>query len=292
MPLYEHRQVGRALIVLGLVQAAVGIALFSLDRYVAAAILVVAVLTPWLFATLTVTVTDELVRFRFGPGLVGRTVAVNEIRAVRVVTLPWYSGIGIHWTANGILYNVAFGPVVQLELSSGTRVNVGSDEPEVVAAAVRDALGHRHTDAPLVPPTHGMPWPLVSAVLLAAVGLLVAVMVVWNGERPIEASLTANTFVAKGAGYTTAMPIGDIASVAMDDSLPPITQRTNGFAAGGKLRGHFVLGGVGPADLYVDRNVPPFVTVQSSRGALVVVNAATPDATRALFAELQRAIKR
>lgn len=180
MPVYESRQLGRALVGVAVVQAVVGLGLLWVDRYVGAAIIAVALLTPWLFATLTVTVTDESVSFRFGPGIVRRTIPLADIRTVRVVTLPWYSGVGIHWTMNGMLYNVAFGPVVQLELTTGTRVNIGSSDPDGFAAAIREAMGHRHTDAPLVPHAHGMPWPLVSAALIACVAIVVAALVLWK----------------------------------------------------------------------------------------------------------------
>ena len=184
MPSYERRQVGRTLIFVSIAQAAIGLALMSVTVLVGAVLVVVAGLTAWLFTSMTVAVTDEDVAWRFGPGLVERRVPIADIRAVRVVRLPWYSGIGIHLTANGWLYNVASGPVVQIERRGGGCVNVGSPEPEALRAVIAERLRAPMAPHADTPHAHGIPWPVASVILIAVLGAMVAVLTWWDGRHP------------------------------------------------------------------------------------------------------------
>ena len=184
MPLYERRQVGRTLIFISIAQGAIGLALLAANVIVGLALVVVAVLTAWLFTSMTVVVTDDDVAWHFGPGIVERRLSIADIRAVRVVRLPWYSGIGIHLTANGWLYNVASGPVVQIERQDGGCVNVGSPEP----AAVRDVIAARmrapqppHVERPHA---HGVPWPVLSVIVIGLAALALAILTWWDGGHP------------------------------------------------------------------------------------------------------------
>jgi hypothetical protein len=106
---------------------------------VVAAILFVTV---FVFASLTVEVTDAEVRFWFGSGLIRRSYQIDEIQDVRVVTNPWYYGWGIHMTPDGWLYNVGGSGAVELTFDSGSKVRIGSDEPSRLMAAIRLAMAH------------------------------------------------------------------------------------------------------------------------------------------------------
>jgi hypothetical protein len=57
------------------------------------------------------------------------------------VTNPWYYGLGIHWTPHGILYNVSGFSAVEVRLFPGTTFRVGTDEPDQLCAAIRQAAG-------------------------------------------------------------------------------------------------------------------------------------------------------
>ena len=104
--------------------------------FVVAAILIVTV---FVFASLTVEVTDEELRLGFGSGLIRRSFQVDEIRDVRVVRNPWYYGWGIHMTPHGWLFNVAGPHAVEVTFDSGSKVRIGSDEPSRLMAAIRSA---------------------------------------------------------------------------------------------------------------------------------------------------------
>jgi len=94
-----------------------------------------------LFASLTVVVGDAAVFVRFGPGLIRRSFALTDIRAVRTVRNRWYYGWGIRLLPRGWLYNVSGLDAVEIELADGRAHRIGTDEPEALAAAIQQAGG-------------------------------------------------------------------------------------------------------------------------------------------------------
>jgi hypothetical protein len=93
-------------------------------------------------STLTVTVGSGALSIRFGPvGLIRKSWPLEEVESVVPVTNPWYYGLGIHWTPHGILYNVSGFSAVEVRLFPGTTFRVGTDEPDQLCAAIRQAAG-------------------------------------------------------------------------------------------------------------------------------------------------------
>ena len=139
---YRHTQVGR------LIVYAVGIVcMFSILSLVFVGfvlpiilVAVVLVVTLSLFATLTISINrDELV-MHFGPlPLIRKRIRVAEIISAIPVKNPWYYGWGIHFTPYGWLYNVSGEDAVEFLLASGKTLRIGTDEPETLAKAIRDA---------------------------------------------------------------------------------------------------------------------------------------------------------
>jgi hypothetical protein len=60
--------------------------------------------------------------------------------ACLLIIYRWYHGWGIHLTMNGWLYNVSGFRAVAVRRSDGTSFQLGSDEPEVLLAAVMTHL--------------------------------------------------------------------------------------------------------------------------------------------------------
>lgn len=107
-------------------------------------LLIVALLGVVAMSSLTVEVDHERFRFWFGPGCLGRSFPLSDIRSWTAVRNPWWYGWGIHLTPRGWLYNVGGRGAVELELADGGRLRVGSDEPERLCEAI-DLVngGHR-----------------------------------------------------------------------------------------------------------------------------------------------------
>ena len=93
-----------------------------------------------LFWSMTVRVTDETLEFWFGPGLVRQRVPLPEIVAVETVRTSFWNGWGIHWTRRGWLYNASGFGAVLVRLRSDKRLLVGTDEPDALADALRQAV--------------------------------------------------------------------------------------------------------------------------------------------------------
>ena len=148
---YSHTQVGWWLIATSGVVALVVVAIFGgadLDsqslsptslRIIGWAVVLTLVITAGLLTSLTVRVTGDRVDWRFGPGVVRFSLPLAEITNVAVTRTPLWAGIGIHWIFTGWVYNVSGRDAVVLTRRDGSKVWIGTDEPDRLAAAIEGA---------------------------------------------------------------------------------------------------------------------------------------------------------
>jgi hypothetical protein len=135
---YHHTQTGAALR-WGMILPAIG--LFAVGwfarravPYVPLAVILVAV--GWMFSSLTVEVTSTRLIWFFGPGLLRKSIEREAIVGVSPVRNPWWYGWGVHLTPRGWLYNVGGLDAVELALSNGSTLRIGSDEAPALARAL------------------------------------------------------------------------------------------------------------------------------------------------------------
>jgi hypothetical protein len=83
-----------------------------------------------LFYSLTVEIDATHLIFRFGIGLIRKRIPLAEIVEVRPVRNSWLYGWGIHRTPHGWLYNVSGWEAVEITLTSGKHLRLGTDEPQ------------------------------------------------------------------------------------------------------------------------------------------------------------------
>jgi hypothetical protein len=147
---YRHTQVGWTIIVLVVAAVVAEILLVvvlapgsTLALSLSGALAAILAVTLILFSTLTVTVDDGAVRLAFGLEALRREVSLDQIAEARRVRNAWYSGWGVRVIPNGRLYNVGGLDAVELQLDNGRVVRVGTDEPDVLLAAVQRALRER-----------------------------------------------------------------------------------------------------------------------------------------------------
>lgn len=90
-----------------------------------------------LFTRLTVEVSaaELILRWRFGWPV--KRIERNSILAVEPVRNHWIYGWGIRWIPGGWMWNVWGLDAVQLELDSGRRFRIGTDQPAELAGALR-----------------------------------------------------------------------------------------------------------------------------------------------------------
>jgi hypothetical protein len=138
---YQHTQLGTMMLV-ALVSGAIFFAAMAyalpfagrLGLLVAALLLVVVA---WLFSSLTVSVSDSELQWRFGPGLFSFRMALADIARVSVVRNSPLSGYGIRMRPGFRLYNVSGLDAVELRMKNGDIRRIGTDDALGLAAALR-----------------------------------------------------------------------------------------------------------------------------------------------------------
>lgn len=293
MQYYRHTQVGWKVYGALMPATVILIAIFTRDAQALGILVTILAITLALFGWLTVDINARRLLIQFGPGLIRRSIPLDTIRGFAAVINPWYYGWGIRLTPHGILYNVSGLKAVEVLLDDGRRVRVGTDEPEALVRALQTATA-------IVPSNTIDEFPkdvawrrrvrLITALIVAAVVIFVVGQMYVHSKAP-SVELTGRTFSVGVALYGVTMPLSDIERVELVDALPAIQRRTNGFAAGGLLRGHFRLAEWGSGRLFINSSVPPYLVVRT-RDTFVVVNFADSARTRQLYDQLSAATSR
>jgi hypothetical protein len=138
--LYHHTQRGRLLPILAVVGALVIAGVLAAAHQP----LVILTLLPILgivgvFSTMTIELDETELRHHFGLGVWHKRVPLSEVVDATRTTSYWLEGWGIRITMRGMLYNVAGTDAVEIRLRSGRRFRLGTDEPDVLLAALRQA---------------------------------------------------------------------------------------------------------------------------------------------------------
>ena len=142
---YRHTQVGYVIIV-GIVAAMAGIGILLVNtgrNWIAIAVLVVLAVVLALFHSLTVVIDEEELIVQFGHGAIRKRFKLNEIESVQTVRVPRYWGWGIRATPEGMVFRVSGFDAVQLRLVTGREFLIGTDVPQELEQAMRQAMTHR-----------------------------------------------------------------------------------------------------------------------------------------------------
>lgn len=139
---YRHTQKGYLLAgsLAGMAAILAGISARTGWNTVNAFVVIVLFATAMLFYSMTVLVTGSDLVIRFGPGIVRKRIPLSRIRDVKAVRNPWYYGWGIHLTPHGWLYNVAGLAAVEVDLASGRRFRIGTDDPQGLMQALKQRI--------------------------------------------------------------------------------------------------------------------------------------------------------
>jgi hypothetical protein len=284
---YQHTQIGWAIIwVVGAVAAVVvvALALAGLGSFAVLGLGALIVLPAVLFSTLRVTVTDDELEARFGPGPVRIRIPLASVQSCARVRNPWYYGFGMKFTPRGRLYNVSGFDAIELTFADGRHIRIGTNDPEGLLAAVQSLVGRAFaTDVP----DSGMnAAPVLAGLGLVFVSLLGVGWIVHAGTQPVAVVTSAEQIVVRGAFYSDAIRAADIVDVSLAPVLPSVARKTNGFNAGRTLRGTFRLRDGRSAHLFVEGGNPPFVQVRTTND-LVFINYKDPSQTKALYEQIR-----
>jgi hypothetical protein len=106
-------------------------------------VLVVLAVVLVLFHSLTVVIREEELVVQFGPGIIRKRFKLNEIESYQTVRIPWYYGWGIRFTPQGMVFRVSGFNAVQVRLITGKEYLIGTDVPQELEEAIRQAQSYR-----------------------------------------------------------------------------------------------------------------------------------------------------
>jgi hypothetical protein len=93
-----------------------------------------------MMSSLTVTIDDQFLRVRFGPGVFFKKFPLSEITGCGSKYKTYIWGWGIRYYFGGWLFNIAGFDSVEILLKNGKKARIGTDEPETLAAAINSAI--------------------------------------------------------------------------------------------------------------------------------------------------------
>jgi len=138
---YQHTQLGTLMLVTlvsgAICFAATAYTLPSPGRWGLLAGALLLVVVAWLFSSLTVSVSESELQWRFGPGLLRFRMALVDIAGVSIVRNSVLNGFGIRMRPGFRLYNVSGLDAVELRLKNGDIRRIGTDDARGLAAALR-----------------------------------------------------------------------------------------------------------------------------------------------------------
>lgn len=141
--IYKNTQFGHTIVsVLGAIGfiaggISIGVSVFAGGGWtIPILILSIHILLIVLFASLTIEVRDDTVRWWFALKLWTHSLNPDEIRSVGTTQTSFSDGWGIHFTSGGTLYNVSGYDAVVIEKQDGSKVLLGTDEPDALRSAL------------------------------------------------------------------------------------------------------------------------------------------------------------
>ncbi len=125
---------------------------------------------------------------------------------------------------------------------------------------------------------------LIAVLALAVLALGgVGAMLIYGSRSPgVEA--TPEGIVISGM-YGAAISAEEITGISLEDEIPKILTRNNGFDSGVVKKGHFTLEGLGRVRLYLESDRGPFVHI-TTKDSCIIINYKDPVRTKALYRAL------
>lgn len=137
---YQHTQRGIWIMSALLVAAALdGAIAWRSGQWSPVVVLIVLIAAAVVFSSLTVEVSENELRWHFGPGFWTYRLPLDQIQSVAMVRNQWWNGFGIRIGRGRRLYNVSGLDAVELRLKSGEIRRIGTDDPQGLAEALKSA---------------------------------------------------------------------------------------------------------------------------------------------------------
>lgn len=131
---YRHTQIGYT--ILSFFGVAIVLVLFATPQNNSSLAVAILIIISALFCTLTIKINEGTIHWYFGPYFWKKKIKISEIVRTEIVHSSWWCGWGIRRIKHGWLYNVSGFNAVQLELKSGKRIRLGTDQPGSLKVAI------------------------------------------------------------------------------------------------------------------------------------------------------------
>ncbi len=136
---YRHTQIGWVVLVsVGAAIVLISYLLMEIElHWIGLAVLALLGVCLVLFSTLTVVGNEHELEVRFGPGLIRKKFSLENIESCREVKNSWYYGWGIRLTPRGWLFNVSGFRALEIQMRTGKRFRIGTNDPRGLSEFVR-----------------------------------------------------------------------------------------------------------------------------------------------------------
>jgi hypothetical protein len=232
-----------------------------------------------IFYKMTIIIDDTHLTFSMGIGLIRKSYPFSDIASCRPVTNSPLYGVGMHLTADGWLYNVSGKYAIELTFRSRRKkIRIGTDKPDEISRVVNSQISGSMSGTYVDRGNNGGFYLIIAMV---AATIVLPIMLIVVGSRDTKVSFTGSEMKLSGV-YGLNIAYSDIISADTMRSLPPIKSRTNGYAAGNTLKGHFRLQDQSKVMLFVKKGIPPYIRLKTS-ATTVYLNFDSPGKTREVF---------
>jgi hypothetical protein len=138
---YQNKQMGTALLlVMGTVILFILFMTLEKHNEVIWPVIIIIGLISFLFHSLNIKVNASEINWSFGPGFWKKSIKLETVNSVNVIDTKWYYGLGIRFIPSGWLYTVSGTTAIQLELKDGSKINLGTNDPDNLVAAIKSQL--------------------------------------------------------------------------------------------------------------------------------------------------------
>ncbi len=239
-----------------------------------------------IFYKMTIIIDDTHLSFIMGTGLIKKSYPLSDIESCKPVRNSPLSGVGIHMTSSGWLFNVSGLSAVEISFKNRkSRIRIGTDKPDEVAEAVNARITDAHAGS-YYEKSGKQGIYLTVAILTFFIGIIVLIFV--TGSRETKVAFSDSSMTLSGM-YGLTVNCTDIVQLDTLQELPGIRVRTNGFAAGGILKGHFKLQDQSKVMLFIKEGIAPYILIKTKE-TTIYMNSDNPGKTREYFKKINARI--
>jgi hypothetical protein len=231
-----------------------------------------------MFYKITIYVDNTSVSFKLGIGLISKKFLLSDIEICKAVKNPALYGLGIHYTPDGWLYNVSGRDAIELTFKNNiSKILIGTDKPEEVSRLINQLLNKNDNFQSVQGNNQNIRTSAAIFWVILIVAVLFPIVLIIYGSSDTKVKLSDYEIIISGM-YGLNIKYNNIIQTDTIRSLPRISIRTNGYAAGKTLKGNFKLKDQSKVKLFITKGIPPYIRIKTS-DAVIYLNFINHDST-------------